>query len=158
MNKTSMTFIIDEWLWHDINGENGEEKQKEAFNFLLCICKICNKIAYMENSPFVKKFWEISKIAGGNEELRRIVKFFKNNFIYNSEKCEIYQYEVSQPDLNIKPDDAYIYSLYNKIGSKTKKIISTDMDLIEEFKKNNIGAYHRDEFIKNYLQKCKNVF
>ena len=51
-----MILIIDEWLWHDLAGENGEEKQKEAFRFLECIFKICDKIAIMENSPFIKKF------------------------------------------------------------------------------------------------------
>lgn len=157
MSELRQTLVIDEWLWHDIRGENGEEKQKEAFDFLQCICKVCDKIACMENSPFVKKFWEISKIAGEKKELRDIVIFFIRKFIYNSLKCEIYPYEVSQPDLNIKPDDAYIYSLYDKIESTQKKIITTDTGLIEEFKKNNIKVYHRDEFIRKYLQKCENI-
>ena len=54
-----MILIIDEWLWHDLAGENREEKQKEAFRFLECIFKICDKIAIMENSPFIKKFWQL---------------------------------------------------------------------------------------------------
>ena len=34
MNDTSKPFVIDEWIWHDLSGENGEEKLEEASKFI----------------------------------------------------------------------------------------------------------------------------
>ncbi len=143
-----MILIIDEWLWHDLAGENGEEKKKEAFMFLIHILKICDKIAVMENSPFVKKFWDFSKVLD-----REVIKLFKNGFLLNSDKCKLCEYTDSYTLPEIKPDDLYLYNLYC-ILEEEKWVITTDRPLIEVFKKEGLKAYHRDEFLSDYLRKC----
>ncbi len=50
-----MVLILDEWIIHDLQYDNGEEKQKESFQFLKKIKEKCDKIAIVKNSKFVKK-------------------------------------------------------------------------------------------------------
>jgi len=140
--------IIDEWLWHDLAGENGEERQKEAFEFLMGILRICDRIAVMENSPFVNKFWDFSKVMDS-----KVIKLFKNGFLHNSDKCRLCEYTDSYTLPGIKPDDLYLYNLYC-ILEEERCVITTDRPLIEVFKKEGLKAYHRDEFLSDYLRKC----
>lgn len=145
-----MIFIIDEWFWHDLAGENGEERQKEAFMFLKCIFKICDKIVIMKESPFIKKFWHFSKTI-----LPEIIKFFKNCFLFNSEKCKLVDYTDKYTLSDVKPDDLYLYNLYYILEDEIDKcVITTDKPLIEVFRKNGLKIEYRDEFLKGYLKKC----
>ncbi len=146
-----MILIIDEWLWHDLAGENGKEKQKETFKFLKCILKICDKIAIMRDSPFVKKFWFFSKRLDPE-----IVKFFKSYFLFNSNKCDLCDYIEEHSLPGIKPDDLYLYNLYLYFEKRMEEcVITTDKPLIEIFRKEGLKVIHRDEFLKEYLTECK---
>jgi hypothetical protein len=146
-----MILIIDEWLWHDLAGENREEKQKEAFRFLECIFKICDKIAIMENSPFIKKFWHFL-----NALPPEMIKFFKNYFLFNSDKCKLVDYTDKYTLIGIKPDDLYLYNLCYVLEKENDEciIITTDKPLIEVLKKQGLKVKHRDEYLKGYFIKC----
>ncbi len=50
-----MVFILDEWLIHDIMGQNGKERQNKAGSLLFEIIKKCDKIAIVRGSKFAKK-------------------------------------------------------------------------------------------------------
>ena len=145
-----MILIIDEWLWHDLSGENGSQKQKETFEFFECIYKICDKIAVMRDTPFLTKFFKLAK----SSKMRGIIKIFD---VYNSQKVlflESQEDDVDLPGVKIKPDDIYLYNIYNCVEGQ-KCIITTDKPLIEEMKSKGIEIYHRDEFLYKYLSQCK---
>ncbi len=148
-----MILIIDEWLWHDITGENGEEKRKESFKFLECILKICDEIAIMKKSKFSKKLWKVAK----NKDLKtiKIVKFFISKILHNSRKCRIYEYENKHYLGGIKEDDIYLYNLYILIEEKEKCIITTDNPLLNVLKNHKIKVCSREKFIKSYLKNCE---
>jgi hypothetical protein len=52
-----MVFILDEWLIHDLQNDNGKDKQKESFLFLEKIKERCDKISFIAGSKFNNKFW-----------------------------------------------------------------------------------------------------
>jgi hypothetical protein len=43
-----MLLILDEWIIHDLQGDNGEEKQKESSAFLYKIKERCDKICWIK--------------------------------------------------------------------------------------------------------------
>jgi len=75
----SKIFIIDEWLWSDLNGENGREKQEEAYYFLETLFKKCDRIAVAKGSKFQQKECNFSKNAPTDVVKRKIARlyFFK---------------------------------------------------------------------------------
>ncbi|MEO0253755.1 MAG: hypothetical protein ABIM13_06785 [candidate division WOR-3 bacterium] len=143
-------FIIDEWLWSDLNGENGQEKQKEAVDFLEGLYNKCDKIAVARASKFQEKEWDFSKYATSDAVKRGIARFYFKAIHFNSQKYEeIYIEEVEEPDINrLKPDDAYLIKLYRKTKAP---IITTDTKLKSILESRNIPCELRDEFLKKYL-------
>src|SRR3972149_10319771 len=151
MNATPKPFIIDEWIWHDLPGENGKEKLEEAFKFLEFVYEKCDKIATIEDSRFEKKFFNFCERA--DLISRRITNFYKNYILYNSEKyirvnekdCQQISEDISS---KIKPDDQYLVKLYYKLECP---IITTDNPLLEILGNHQIQCEHRDNFLPNYI-------
>lgn len=56
-------FVIDEWLWADLWGENGQEVQRESFLFLQKVFQQCDQLITVEGSPFLEKFYKLAKEA-----------------------------------------------------------------------------------------------
>lgn len=152
MNVTSNRFIIDEWIWHDLAGENGEEKLKEAFKFLKFVYEKCDRITTIENSRFEQKFFSFCERT--DLKSRKIVRFYRGFIFDNSEKysrvkanqCQDISQDISS---KIKPDDQYLIKLYNKIQCT---IITTDNPLLEILRSHQIQCEHRDNFLQHYIR------
>jgi hypothetical protein len=78
-------FVWDEWLWADLNGENGEEAQREAVLLLEAVFQKCDQLVTVQGSPFVQKYYAMTRQAN-TIILTKIVKIFKDQFLHNSEK------------------------------------------------------------------------
>lgn len=147
-------FIIDEWLWSDLEGENGEEKQKEAFQFLEKLYNKCDKIAVAEGSKFMNKAWKFVKKAQ-DVVRRKIAKFCVNMILLNLAKCEEIDIK-DETDINlagINPDDLYLIKTYYKTKAP---IITTDIKLKSTLEKNNIPCKLRDDFLREYCKSSPN--
>ena len=144
----SETFIIDEWLWSDLNGDNGEQKQKEAFSFLETLYKKCDKIAVAKSSKFQQKEWNFSKSATDLIK-RKIVKFYWQSIRWNFLKYE--EIDIEREEIvvieNIDPDDIYLIKTHYKTKAS---IITTDNKLINALRSKNIPCKQRDQFLQDY--------
>lgn len=150
------TFIIDEWLWSDLNGDNGKERQKEAVNFLKALFEKCDKIAVAKYSKFQEKEWDFSKKAHLDIVKHKIAKFYFFNIRLNSQKYE----EVDIEDINnkeeidvrnINRDDVYLVRTYHKVNAL---IITTDTKLKNILDDKNIQCKLRDKFLGSYINTC----
>jgi len=161
-----MYLILDEWIIHDLQNDNGKDKQKESFKFLEKIKKKCDKIVVVKDSKFIKKIWNFSKIISEknfDSELRYKFKFLKNCFIKNSQKVEILSNDNIKSnenneileDFNI--DDHYIVLtyLYLKQNNKQTIIITTDEQLKEKLEKKGLSIKFREDFIMEYFNNQK---
>ncbi|MHA2612170.1 MAG: hypothetical protein V2G33_07290 [bacterium JZ-2024 1] len=146
----SRIFIIDEWLWSDLNGDNREKKQKEAFCFLKTLYEKCDRIAVAKGSKFQQKAWNFSKNAALDAMKRKIAKVYFNKIRINSLKYEEIDIEGEEGvDLEgINPDDIYLVRTYYKTMAP---IITTDNKLMDFLKSRSIPCKLRDEFLQEYL-------
>jgi len=159
-----MLLILDEWIIHDLQGDNGSEKQEESYKFLEKIKERCDKICWIEGSKFSKKFYDFCEFVGKklfDPELRKKIVLLEGSFHYNSQKVEsIRLYELNIIEVQkynhilqrIKDDDHYLIKAYFYLRQKNIEpiIITTDRELIENLRKHNIPIEHRDDFIKKY--------
>jgi len=151
MSNTSKSFIIDEWIWHDLSGENGEEKRRESFKFLHLVFEKCDKIATIKNSKFEKKFFNFSERT--DPFSHKIMKFYRNYIFYNSEKyirlndeeCEQISEDIPS---EINQDDHYLVRLYYNLHCP---IITTDNPLLKVLENYQIQCEHRDNFLPHYI-------
>lgn len=155
-----MILILDEWIIHDLQNDNGQERQIESFQFLQKIKKKCDKIVIVKNSKFIKKIYDFSKLASKSVELRKKIKVLWEEFLDNSQKTLILDLENTQFEeiesilQNIKPDDHYIVKAYFYLKSQGMEaiIITTDEPLIKELEKYEIKISHRNAIFQYCVQ------
>jgi len=146
--------MIDEWLWSDLNGENGREKQKEAYYFLETLFKKCDRIAVAKGSKFQQKECNFSKNAPTDVVKRKIARLYFSRIRKNSKKYEEVDIE-EEKDVGlegINPDDLYLVKTYYKTNGL---IITTDNKLWKILKSKNILCELRDEFLRGYNSNLK---
>jgi hypothetical protein len=150
-----MKLVVDEWLWADAGGDNGEQRQKESLRFLEAVFERCDKIVIPGGeTEFVRKFYDLCSRADRDLRLRRIVKFFAQKFVQNSDKGEILVPPADVPaqaelETNIKPDDLYLILAFWQSGADL--LITTDLPLIRGLPALGIPVVHRDGFLREYL-------
>jgi hypothetical protein len=145
----SEIFIINEWLWADLNGENGEEKQKEVVDLLETLYKKCDRIAVAKGSKFQQKERNFSKTA--NDVIRRMIaKLYFAKIKLNSQKYEEVDIEREEGfDIEgINPDDLYLVRTHYKTNAP---IITTDNKLMNFLESKGIPYKSRDAFLQEYL-------
>jgi pantothenate kinase len=159
-----MLLILDEWIIHDLQGDNGNEKQKETYAFLQKIKEKCDKISWISGSKFSYKYNKFCKFCGEicyDPELRKKIRFLESSFLRNPQKVEI----ITLDELNIEveeyshilkdinPDDHYIVKAYFYLKRKINEepiIITTDEKLVKKLRDLGVQVDFRHDFILNY--------
>lgn len=161
-----MHLILDEWLIHDLQNENGDDKQKESFRFLKKIEEKCDKVLLIDDSKFAKKLWKLSKEASKSVELKKKFTFLRGSFIYNSQKVEkVNQEDIKRESYNdilegVNPDDHYLAQGYEYLKQKgiESKIITTDKNLKARLEGKGMFIELRDDFIRSYEDDYRGTF
>ncbi|GBC97100.1 hypothetical protein HRbin16_02920 [bacterium HR16] len=148
MSQSKQRFIVDEWLWHDLNGENGDEKRAEAFAFVEKVLHKCDMIVSLKQSPFEQKFFQLCQRT--DVVTRRIVRFFRMQILQNQQKYRTYA-EADCPPLPdesaVKTDDVYLVRL--GLGGYGT-VVTTDNPLLQRLQEMNVPCIHRDTLLKQY--------
>ena len=154
----SVPIIIDEWLFHDLSGDNGPEKQRQTWGFLFKLLQVCDRVAILEGSPFEIKFGQFIKNSGRYPVLREISKFLNNSIISNSLKTEF----IAKGDVQPLPprlaklvprDDHYLFQAHLKLKSQGSFIVTTDGRLKHKLlNQSSVVIKLRDQFVTDYLR------
>ena len=145
----SLLIVPDEWLFYDLKGDNGEERQRETFLFLEKVKDKCDKLVILDRSPLIKKIYKLMK--NSYPPVRELSKFFKNNFLLNSEKCKrLNEVEKLAEELKSKipRKDHYLFQILQSVPGSI--LITTDEKLCNLSSSLNVSIRLRDEFLKEY--------
>jgi len=148
-------FVFDEWLWADLNGENGDEARREAVEILDAVFKKCDQLVSSRGSPFLQKFYDMAKLASIGDVRRKIVEVFKAQFFENSEKLCLLQAEdlpeiPREMEQKVKEDDRYLIRCY--FAGEADLLVTTDNPLIEALSGSSVHCKHKKDFVSEYLQ------
>ena len=145
-----MIFVLNEWLFEDLLGRNGSNKQEETRQFLLAL--------QVSEDKFVipsKKRWNdkgYSLMTQRDIRLQGISKLF-NSLRLNSDKAiaQVTTPEIPEDLLDQLPEeDVYLVSAYLSVGADI--IITTDQPLSDSLDDSKlVSCQMRDEFLSNYL-------
>jgi len=140
----SRVFALDEWLLHDLLGENGPRRQEEARALLEAILKRCDRILFPPKSPWAKKAYALA--GRGEPHLRKLA-----GFLYNPQKAPIPEDPEEEPDLTPIPE-ADRYLVRAALGGKAHLLVTTDEELRRALEEAGlIPVRGRGEFLKEYL-------
>lgn len=150
---SSVSLIVNEWVIHDLRGDNGEQRQRETLQFLIQVEQKCDHIVLLHGSTWMRKAYELMKDPRAS--LRPVSKFLHLAFLRNPSKCQILGENEVQPlpdnmQSVVPYDDSYLIQLNTAVPRST--IVTTDRSLIERLSKlPNITVSIREEFLKHYM-------
>ena len=150
----SRMLVINEWLFQDIKGENGQPRRRETALFLSQLAQGQDKVAVVEGSPWMEKANELMRHS--HPPIRQLSKFLRINIIMNSSKCERLQPDhvedaTPQDAIAASPEED-IYLIQTYYASSADLLITTDDGLLEAFEsRQDVEVIHRDDFLSDYL-------
>ena len=89
----STPLILNEWVIHDLRGDNGEQCQTEAFQFLSQVEAKCDHLVLLRGSPWMEKAYDLMRESYLNLKIRLISKFLQTSFILNPLKSATFDPE-----------------------------------------------------------------
>ncbi len=153
----AFAIVSDEWLFHDLSGQNGDDKQEEALRFLVRLAQKKDRLVILEGSPFQEKVFELKKASEHNADLRRISKSLDLNIISNASVAHLLAQEDIKPmpshlaKLVPREGDHYLFQAHLEV--KGSFIVTTDKGWkASVYKRKDLDIRFRDDFLPQYLQ------
>ena len=148
------TLVINEWIFHDLQGQNGRKRQTEAFDFLTALNRGNDRIAVLYGSEWMRKF---HALIGSDYQETRFVRKLMASMIFDPSKC-IIVYPKDAEDAAPKDavaaapeEDIYLIQLY--YASNADLLITTDTGLHGAFDDHeDVNVICRGAFLKEYLR------
>ncbi len=151
---SSQCFVLNEWLLHDLRGDNGQEAQAESFRFLERLKEQCDRIAVLKGSKWMNKAYDLMRQA--DPLIRPVSKYLHQIILRDPQKCVILDPKeikpVSEELESILQEDLYLFQIY--YSTKAITLVTTDEKLIQTISTANINVSIRcrGEFLKEYLK------
>ncbi len=146
-------YILNEWLWADIVGENGPPNRSEALALIERLQQSSDQIVIVQSSPFEAKSFGACK----SQDLltSRIAGVFMKAIRQDLTHCRILGPDEIEPlpvefrRDGVKPDDDYLVQAQRACSDAT--IVTTDRPLAAILGKHGVPWLFRDVFLKAYL-------
>ena len=150
---SSKMLVINEWIFHDLQRENGRERHIETFRFLQDLQHRRERLAFLKESDWAAKAWGL---MGSNDPHIKPLSRLLQKLLMDSNKCLILQPEAvegaaPQDAIDASPEeDVYLIQTYYAAGADL--LVTTDEGLLDAFEsREDVQVVHRDDFLKNYL-------
>lgn len=141
---------LDEWLFHDLFGENGKERQEEAVLLLKRIVERCDRLVVPQQSPWAQKAYHLFKAAGSSPVLHEAARLLSRGFLYNLSKGLLTSPSGPDPDPRIPEADRYLVRAALAAGATL--LVTTDGELLAALRETGLlQAEERDAFLIQYL-------
>jgi hypothetical protein len=142
-------YVINEWFWADLRGENGRQQQSETFEFLTRFAKSTLQMLVVEGSSFDQKAWALCSSKAGL--LTFIGKAFVTQIRVNLERCRMLKPDElpSLPEsllCAVKPDDRYLVRAC--LTTPDAVLATTDGPLSAAAAGHGINCISREEMLK----------
>ena len=148
--------VVNEWLLHDLKGDNGTGLQKRAIKFLEGICSNKDLLVVVRGGSWMNKAYQL--FTESDPHLRVISKYLHNAIIRNQNVCRMYDHDelmILPEDIHkiVPYDDVYLVRLY--MTANADVLITADLRLRAALcVRPEIRVEMRDNFISNYLDEA----
>ncbi|MCY4652862.1 MAG: hypothetical protein OXC95_06815 [Dehalococcoidia bacterium] len=145
-----MILVLNEWLFEDLLGRNGSNKQEETRRFLLALEASEDKFVIPSKKRWNDKGYSL--MTQRDIRLQGISKLF-NSLRLNSDKAVV---QVTTPEIpealldQLPSEDVYLVSAYLSAGADL--LVTTDRGLFDSLVGSDfVLCQMRDEFLSGYL-------
>ena len=145
-------FVINEWIWHDAEGEHGLAHQLLVLRLFECLATTDHRIVVIEGSPFDHKAF--ARYTNPDQTVKRIARQYQLTVRFNSNCCRV----LTTPDVaplpehlvsNFKDDDHYLVQA--QLAIEGAIVVTTDGKLRTALLASDLPCISRDEFFQTYF-------
>lgn len=145
-------FVINEWLWADLSGSNGERTRRQSVAFLEEFVGSAHQLIITLNTAFDRKAWALC--ASRDALVAKIGKMFVLQVRQDSNRCLILGPDavVTLPDdlaASVNPDDHYLVRA--QLSTLDAVLVTTDGPLHETLRQHGLACMTREEFLRTYF-------
>jgi hypothetical protein len=145
-------FVVNEWLWSDVAGQNHEVRRAQATAFIEEFPKRDHRLVLVKGSKFDHKAWRAC--SSHDERTARAGKLFAVNIRIDLDRCIPIE-EVDLPRLDealaaqVNPDDHYL--LRAQLAFPEAFIATTDQRLIDTLRAHQTPVLTREDFLATHF-------
>ena len=145
-----MLVVLNEWVFHDLLGENGEEEQRLTAAFLNAFHASSDKLVWPRGGLWAQKAYRLMRRS--DVHLRNTAKQF-HSLIRNPDRAvRVGTQSGAVPEEladRVPPEDAYLVEAYMVAGADV--LVTTDRELYEALVDSElVSCQLRDEFLDRY--------
>ena len=147
-----MIVVLNEWVFHDLLGDNGSESQRETANFLNALFSSSDILVVPDERRWIRKAYDLLTLA--EPHLRNTSLQF-HTLIKDLNRAIhpwMAQLEPILADLldRTPEKDRYLVSVY--LSANADLLVTTDIPLHDSLSQSDVRCRMRDEFLANYLR------
>ena len=148
---SSRLIVLNEWVLHDLAGEKGEERQRQAGSLLDKFGAESSMLAVWRGSPWMSKFARFTNRAA-RPRPRLLLKKLAN-LLYDSARCHILendQVPPLAPELAAKLPRKDIYLVETYRAAKADLLVTEDARLLAALHAHcpDVTVQTRDDFMR----------
>ena len=146
-----MLIVINEWIFHDLWGQNGEHLQQETAQFLITLENTRDRFVIPNEFRWVNKANRLMEFTDARR--RRISKVFRS--LYDDlERVVKIRPEVAETTprelrARLPEKDVYLVSAY--LTANTDVLVTTDVPLHDSLAESEVSCQMRGDFLAEYL-------
>ena len=151
--------VINEWLLHDLQGDNGLQSQAQSGAFLKRLITAGDRIAVVRGSPWARKAYALMR--SGNPIPRILSQLLFLGILLDPAKSTYVDGEQLRPlppDLAEEVPQSDVYLFQAAIETNSRIIVTTDARLIERAQSasaHGIQLQHRNGFLDQYMNDAR---
>ena len=141
-------YILNEWFWEDICGNNTLSDQQKVVRFLNLLLTTTDRIVIIIGSKFDKKAWYACR-----EEQHGVGKSFLLGIRQDLSRCKLLkesEVPIFPDELKNKVKDDDYYLVQAALAVPNSIIVTTDNPLITSMRETGIPCIHRDELYNQF--------
>lgn len=142
-------YVINEWLWADLRGENGPAARLETFTLLQGFARSPHRLILVYDSPFDRKAWSL---CSNKEDMitQLIGRAFVRLIRTNLDRCRVVYPDALAPLPDglagqLEPDDRYLAQACLTVEGSV--LVTTDGDLIDILAGHGLACTSREGLI-----------
>lgn len=149
----STPLVVNEWLIHDLRGDNGEERQREGLQFLVVLVKKCDHLVVLEGSQWMAKAYNL--MTHSELKIRQASIYLRSKVLLDPLKIT----KRNPKDISVLPEklkalvsaeDEYLIQLHLAVPGSI--VVTTDEDLQHSFSPfPEVRIRLRTRFMAEYL-------
>lgn len=147
-----MDLVVNEWVIHDLLGENGDQRLRETRRFLEVLIERCDRIVVLRGSPWMRKAYRLMRRV---DPLSRGLSRLLQGILQDQGKASLLDpWDVrsfpSHLQEHVPEEDRYLIETYFSAGAEA--LVTTDKRLRDALSGSDVEIRLRDEFMNEYLE------